>query len=80
MKTQEDHQLFYKKFEPDSSYPNNIHPAGEKSFILEGEICLGPDQLNAGEFLYAQPGKTYSVFSLTGCALLLVIPEEVEIL
>jgi hypothetical protein len=41
---------------------------------------FGPDQLNEGEFLYAPPGKTYSMFSLTGCALLLVIPEEVEIL
>jgi len=68
------------KFEPGASYPNHNHPAGEEAFILEGEIRFGPDQLNAGDYLYTSPGKTHSVFSRTGCTLLLVIPEEVEIL
>jgi quercetin dioxygenase-like cupin family protein len=68
------------KFEPGASYPNHNHPAGEEAYILEGEIRFGPDQLNAGEYLYTPPGKTHSVFSRTGCTLLLVIPEEVEIL
>jgi quercetin dioxygenase-like cupin family protein len=68
------------KFEPGASYPNHNHPAGEEAFILEGEIRFGPDQLKAGDYLYTSPGKTHSVFSRTGCTLLLVIPEEVEIL
>ena len=68
------------KFEPGASYPNHNHPAGEEAFVLEGEIRFGPDQLNAGDYLYTPPGKTHSVFSRTGCTLLLVIPEEVEIL
>lgn len=68
------------KFEPGASYPNHIHPAGEEAFILEGEIRFGPDQLNAGDYLYTPPEKTHPVFSRTGCTLLLVIPEEVVIL
>lgn len=68
------------KFEPGASYPNHNHPAGEEASILDGEIRFGPDQLNTGDYLYTPPGKTHSVFSRTGCTLLLVIPEEVEIL
>ena len=68
------------KFESGASYPNHNHPAGEEAYILEGEIRFGPDQLNAGDYLYTPPGKTHSVFSRNGCTLLLVIPEEVEIL
>ena len=68
------------KFEPGASYPNHNHPAGEEVFILEGEIRFGPNQLNAGDYLYTPPKKTHSVFSSTGCTLLLVIPDEVEIL
>ncbi len=68
------------RFDAGASYPNHNHPAGEEAYILEGEIRFGPDQLNAGDYLYTPPGKTHSVFSRTGCTLLLVIPEEVEIL
>lgn len=68
------------KFEPGASYPNHNHPAGEEAFVLQGEIRFGPDQLTAGDYLYTPPGKTHSVFSRTGCTLLLVIPEEVVIL
>jgi quercetin dioxygenase-like cupin family protein len=68
------------KFEPGASYPNHNHPAGEEAFVLEGEVRFGSDQLNAGDYLYTPPGKTHSVFSRTGCTMLLVIPEEVILL
>jgi quercetin dioxygenase-like cupin family protein len=71
---------FLLKFDAGASYPNHSHPAGEEVFILEGEVRFGPDQLNAGDYLYTPPNATHSVFSRTGCTMLLVVPEEVIIL
>ena len=71
---------FMLKFDAGASYPNHNHPAGEEVYILEGEVRFGPYQLNAGDYLYTPPGMTHSVFSKTGCAMLFVVPEEVEVL
>jgi quercetin dioxygenase-like cupin family protein len=68
------------KFDAGASYPNHNHPAGEEVYVLEGEVRFGPTQLTAGDYLYTPPGATHSVFSRTGCVLLLIAPEEVEIL
>ena len=71
---------FLLKFKAGASYPNHNHPAGEEIFVLEGEVRFGPDQLNAGDYLYTVPGATHSAFSRTGCVMLFVVPEEVEML
>jgi quercetin dioxygenase-like cupin family protein len=71
---------FMLKFAPGASYPNHNHPAGEEVYVLEGEVRFGPNQLNAGDYLYTPPGATHSVFSRTGCVMLFMVPEEVEIL
>ena len=71
---------FLLKFEAGASYPNHNHPGGEEVFILEGEVRFGPNQLNAGDYLYTPPGAKHSVHSKTGCVMLFVVPEEVEIL
>lgn len=71
---------FLLKFEAGASYPNHNHPAGEEVFVLEGEIRFGPDHLTAGDYLYTAPGATHSAFSKTGCVLLFMVPEEVELL
>lgn len=71
---------FLLKFEAGASYPNHNHPAGEEIFVLEGEVRFGPDQLKAGDYLYTAPGATHSVFSKTGCVILFLVPEEVELL
>ncbi|WP_426484714.1 cupin domain-containing protein [Flavobacterium sp. 2] len=71
---------FLLKFEPGASYPNHVHPAGEEIYVLEGEVRSGKDELKAGDYLYMSPGSTHSVFSRTGCTLLFMVPEEVEIL
>ena len=68
------------KFEAGASYPNHNHPGGEEVFVLEGEVRFGPTQLNTGDYLYTPPGAKHSVFSKTGCVILLIVPEEVEIL
>ena len=71
---------FMLKFDAGASYQNHNHPAGEEVYVLEGEVRFGPDQLNAGDYLYTPPNATHSVFSRTGCIMLFVVPEEVEIL
>lgn len=68
---------FLLKFDAGASYPNHIHPAGEEAFVLEGEVRFGPNQLNAGDYLYTPPEAKHSVFSKTGCIILFVVPEEV---
>lgn len=70
---------FLLKFDAGASYPNHNHPGGEEVFVLEGEVRFGPDQLNAGDYLYTPPGAKHPVFSRTGCGMLFVVPEEVEI-
>ncbi len=71
---------FLLKFEAGASYPNHNHPAGEEVFVLEGEVRFGPDQLHAGDYLYTSPGSNHSVFSKSGCVILLFEPEEINIL
>ena len=70
---------FLLRFESGASYPNHRHPAGEEVYVLEGEVRFGPTQLNEGDYLYTPPGATHSVFSRTGCTMLFIVPEEVEI-
>lgn len=71
---------FLLKFDAGASYPNHRHPAGEEIYVLEGEVRFGSDNLQAGDYLYAPPSSTHSAFSKTGCTMLFVVPEEVEIL
>lgn len=71
---------FLLKFEAGASYPNHRHPAGEEIYVLQGEVRFGADELHAGDYLYAPPSSTHSAFSRTGCTMLFVVPEEVEIL
>jgi quercetin dioxygenase-like cupin family protein len=71
---------FLLKFEAGASYPNHNHPAGEEVFVLEGEVKFNGDHLYAGDYLYTAPGQKHAVFSKTGCTMLFMVPEEVEIL
>ena len=67
------------KFEPGASYPYHNHPAGEELFVLEGSVILEGTILVAGDYLYTPPGFKHSVTSETGCIVLFMIPQEVEI-
>lgn len=68
------------KFEGGATYPYHNHPAGEEIFVIEGSCSLEGNTLKAGDYLYTPPNFKHSVTSENGCILLLVIPEEVEIL
>ena len=68
------------KFEPGSSYPYHNHPGGEEIFVMEGKVVIEGAELAAGDYLYTPPGYRHAVQTDTGAVLMLVIPEEVEIL
>lgn len=68
------------KFEPGASYPYHNHPAGEELFVLQGSCIIEGETLLQGDYLYTPPNCKHSVKSETGCELLFVVPQEVEIL
>ncbi len=68
------------KFEPGAKYPVHNHPGGEEVFVLEGQVKFGNKNLSAGDYLFTPKNGKHAVWSKKGCIMLLVIPEEVEIL
>ena len=68
------------KFEAGGSYPYHNHPGGEEIFVMEGKVVIEGAELAAGDYLYTPPGYRHAVQTDTGAVLMLVIPEEVEIL
>jgi quercetin dioxygenase-like cupin family protein len=68
------------KFEPGATYPPHNHPGGEEIYVLEGDIRLGKERLQAGDYLYTAPDNGHAVRSEGGCVVLVIVPEDVEIL
>lgn len=68
------------KFEPGATYPYHDHPGGEEIFVLSGETILENVTLFQGDYLYTPANFKHSVTTKTGCTMLFVVPEEVEIL
>jgi quercetin dioxygenase-like cupin family protein len=68
------------KFEAGAKYPYHNHPGGEEIFVMQGSATIEEANLSAGDYLYTPPGFKHSVKTEEGCVLLLMIPEEVEIL
>ena len=79
-KEQQRPPTFLLKFDPGASNPNHNHPGGEEVYVLEGEVRFGATQLHAGDYLYTPPNATHSVYSRTGCVMLFMVPEEVDVL
>ena len=71
---------FLLRFDPGATYPHHVHPGGEEAFVVEGAVRFGSVALQAGDYLYTPPGGTHSVSSASGCVVLFVVPEEVDIL
>ena len=71
---------FLLKFEAGAGYPAHNHPGGEEIFVIEGDVRLGKDHLQAGDYLYTAPGGKHAVRSVGGCVVLVKTPQAVEIL
>lgn len=68
------------KFEPGAGYPFHNHPAGEEIFVIKGSCLVNDTILSAGDYLYTPPGFKHAVKTEKGCEMILIVPEEVEIL
>jgi quercetin dioxygenase-like cupin family protein len=68
------------KFEPGAKYPFHNHPGGEEIFVTKGSCLVNSTLLNAGDYLYTPPGFKHAVKTETGCEMIFIVPEEVEIL
>ena len=68
------------KFDAGAKYPYHNHPGGEEIFVMQGTCMVNDTLLNTGDYLYTPPGFKHAVTTSTGCELMLIIPEEVEIL
>ncbi len=68
------------KFEAGATYPLHTHPGGEEIFVLEGDIRLGKDVLQAGDYLFTAVGSKHRVSTKNGCVVFLKAPREVEII
>jgi quercetin dioxygenase-like cupin family protein len=68
------------KFEPGATYPYHNHPGGEEIFVLSGEAIIENVTLSEGDYLYTPVNFKHAVTTKTGCTMLFVVPEEVEIL
>lgn len=71
---------FILKFEPGARYPYHNHPAGEELYIFEGSCIIEDVTLNKGDYLYTPPNFKHSVKTDTGCEIMFIVPEEVQIL
>lgn len=71
---------FLLKFEAGASYPYHNHPGGEEAFVLKGEVFFNEARLSQGDFLHTPSGAKHAVKTETGCEILFVVPEEVEII
>ena len=68
------------KFEAGATYPYHTHPGGEEILVLSGEAIVEDTVLSEGDYLYTPVNFKHSVTTKTGCTMLFVVPEEVEIL
>jgi quercetin dioxygenase-like cupin family protein len=68
------------KFKAGARYPYHNHPRGEELFVIEGSCIIEETLLKSGDYLYTPPGFKHAVKTETGCVLLFMVPEEVEII
>lgn len=62
------------KLEAGASYPPHTHIHAEQVFVLSGDLNIGKQRMEAGDFHQADAGTTHDVnYSETGCTILAVI-------
>ena len=68
------------RFDPGGTFPAHRHPAGEEVFVVEGQVRIGKDRLNQGDYLYTEPQGVHAVSTESGGTILVVLPKPVEII
>lgn len=62
------------KLAPGARYPKHRHVFGEEVFMLSGDLHIGEEVLQAGDFHHAAAGTVHEEnYSVTGCTILAVL-------
>jgi anti-sigma factor ChrR (cupin superfamily) len=65
------------KLDAGASYPAHTHKYGEDIWMLSGDLHIGNEVINAGDFHHADAGSKHDVnWSKDGCVLLAVLSKE----
>ncbi|SFI98801.1 cupin domain-containing protein [Thermoflavimicrobium dichotomicum] len=62
-----------------SQFPVHEHVGGEEIFVVEGEVQVGEEKLNRGDYYYLPPGFNRSVSTDKGCTLLISSAKGVQL-
>lgn len=68
------------KFAPGAKYHGHRHPGGEEYYVLEGALDDLGKSWPAGSYIYHPKASAHRPSSRTGCVVLVVLPEAVELL
>lgn len=68
------------KFLAGARFPAHNHPAGEQVFVLEGDLTIGRDHLQPGDYYYTPPNGKHAASSENGCTFLVILPKPIEII
>jgi anti-sigma factor ChrR (cupin superfamily) len=71
---------FLLRLDPGALVPLHDHPGGEELFVIEGDLCVGADRLEVGDYLYTPPDGRHAASSQAGCVVLVTTPKPVRIL
>lgn len=68
------------RLEPGVRYPAHAHAGAEELYILTGDLIVGDQRLNAGDFHHSDAGTSHGVnYSEAGCTLMAVVPADHEL-
>jgi anti-sigma factor ChrR (cupin superfamily) len=68
------------KFAPGARYHAHRHPGGEEYYVLEGSLNDLGRAWPAGSYIWHPPGSAHRPFSDSGCVVLVVLRQPVELL
>ncbi len=57
------------RFEPDSHFPEHLHPMGEEFWVLEGTFSDENGDYPAGSYVRHPPGSRHGSFTREGCVI-----------
>ncbi|GEM_PF-773042 len=61
------------RMQPGTAYPRHVHADFEECYVLSGDLSVGAQRMNAGDYQRAETGSLHAVQSTEhGCMLLLV--------
>ena len=62
------------KLEPGTHYPAHYHPGPEDIYVISGDLSIGAEKLEAGDFHHAEAGSRHEEnTSVAGCVIFSVI-------